>query len=188
MHKQYGFTIVELLIVIVVIAILAAISVVAYNGVQTRSIDSSLRQGAATMEKALKLWAVDNGNTLNGSFNSTIALSNGRCSDGQGIGFIGRGLYTCTIQEYLESATLLPPNFMERLPNNTYYASSTTGIYSMMLYQCSSLGAGKYALYWTLRSPTSEDTTALNSSISSCSNPVNIRDVWGMRSAKVIQL
>ena len=32
-----GFTIVELLIVIVVIAILAAISVVAYNGVQERS-------------------------------------------------------------------------------------------------------------------------------------------------------
>jgi len=31
--KPYGFTIVELLIVIVVIAILAAISVVAYNGI-----------------------------------------------------------------------------------------------------------------------------------------------------------
>ena len=32
-----GFTLVELLIVIVVIAILAAISVVAYNGIQTRA-------------------------------------------------------------------------------------------------------------------------------------------------------
>ena len=32
-----GFTIVELLIVIVVIAILAAITIVAYNGVQERS-------------------------------------------------------------------------------------------------------------------------------------------------------
>lgn len=36
-NKQTGFTIVELLIVIVVIAILAAIVIVAYNGVQTKA-------------------------------------------------------------------------------------------------------------------------------------------------------
>ena len=35
--KQSGFTIVELLIVIVVIGILAAITIVAYNGIQNRS-------------------------------------------------------------------------------------------------------------------------------------------------------
>lgn len=35
--KQTGFTIVELLIVIVVIAILAAITIVAYNGIQNRA-------------------------------------------------------------------------------------------------------------------------------------------------------
>lgn len=36
-HRQYGFTIVELLIVIVVIGILAAITIVAYNGIQDRA-------------------------------------------------------------------------------------------------------------------------------------------------------
>lgn len=41
-QTQRGFTIVELLIVIVVIAILAAITIVAYNGVQQRAIASSV--------------------------------------------------------------------------------------------------------------------------------------------------
>ena len=40
--NKAGFTIVELLMVIVVIAILAAITIVAYNGIQTRAKDSAI--------------------------------------------------------------------------------------------------------------------------------------------------
>jgi prepilin-type N-terminal cleavage/methylation domain-containing protein len=42
-QKQTGFTIVELLIVIVVIGILAAITIVAYNGIQNRANDTAVQ-------------------------------------------------------------------------------------------------------------------------------------------------
>lgn len=60
-HRKPGFTIVELLIVIVVIAILATISIVAYNGIQARSRDSIRKQDLANLAKATQLYAVDNG-------------------------------------------------------------------------------------------------------------------------------
>ena len=51
-HKN-GFTIVELLIVIVVIAILAAISIVAYNGIQDRARQSKIRTDLSLYLKAI---------------------------------------------------------------------------------------------------------------------------------------
>ncbi len=52
-QKQKGFTIVELLIVVVVIAILAAITIVAYNGIQNRAKDSAAQSTAAQSAKKL---------------------------------------------------------------------------------------------------------------------------------------
>lgn len=62
MHKsKSAFTIVELLIVIVVIAILASISVVAYNGIQIRARDNIRKSDLAQIEKSLELYKVDIG-------------------------------------------------------------------------------------------------------------------------------
>lgn len=55
-----GFTIVELLIVIVVIAILTAISVVVYNGLQSHARGNVRRDAAAKITKALELYYIDN--------------------------------------------------------------------------------------------------------------------------------
>lgn len=66
MHKahsqqQLGFTIVELLVVIVVIGILAAITIVSYTGISKQAIASSLQSDLARASKQLKLFQVDNG-------------------------------------------------------------------------------------------------------------------------------
>ncbi len=62
--RKGGFTIVELLIVIVVISVLAAITIVAYNGIRQRAQASSLSTTIKQIETKLKLWSVDNSDQL----------------------------------------------------------------------------------------------------------------------------
>lgn len=61
MRNQKAFTIVELLIVIVVIAILAAITIVAYNGIQQRARDAERSQELGELQKALEFYHADKG-------------------------------------------------------------------------------------------------------------------------------
>ena len=55
-----GFTIVELLIVIVVIAILAAISFVAYGNIRNRANSSVTKMDLANLETKLKTYQIEN--------------------------------------------------------------------------------------------------------------------------------
>ena len=60
-QRLKGFTIVELLVVIVVIAILAAITVTAFNGVQQRAGNSARIAQASKMQKLIRAYVVLNG-------------------------------------------------------------------------------------------------------------------------------
>ena len=65
-HKQQsGFTIVELLIVVVVIAILAAITVVAYNGIQQRAQNTQRVSAAKEWQKLITAYVSTNGSYAN---------------------------------------------------------------------------------------------------------------------------
>lgn len=59
--KNQGFTIVELLIVVVVIAILAAITIVSYNGITNRANASGAKASASTWQKKIELYNSEEG-------------------------------------------------------------------------------------------------------------------------------
>ncbi len=61
MKKDRGFTIVELLIVIVVIAILAAIVIVAYNGVTNKANSAAAKGNAEGVQKVVEAYNADKG-------------------------------------------------------------------------------------------------------------------------------
>src|SRR6478672_1648172 len=65
-----GFTIVELLIVIVVISILAAITVVSFNGVRNRALVSQASAQLDQARKKVRLYY-----TENGTYPATMALA-----------------------------------------------------------------------------------------------------------------
>jgi len=117
--KRRGFTIVELLIVIVVIAILAAITVVAYNGIQQRSRVTALWSGIAQVNKSFRLYLTNKGDTVWPN----------------DVGFAGAASNP-TLQQIIDNTSF--GNFMQHPPsqgtnwfydndNDTYPAAGMTG-------------------------------------------------------------
>lgn len=71
-NGQRGFTIVELLIVIVVIAILAAIVIVAYNGIQNRANDTAIQADLRNLAVQVYNYQTMNGDYPTGNYNLGI--------------------------------------------------------------------------------------------------------------------
>jgi type IV pilus assembly protein PilA len=113
LQKQRGFTIVELLIVIIVIAILATITIIAYNGITTRANATRAKGNAANVLKVVEAYAADDANPTAGAYptpaqltgwtggvakmpqgvtiNSTLALTASSAGDGKTITYMNKG-------------------------------------------------------------------------------------------------
>jgi|GEM_PF-867010 len=73
--SRQGFTIVELLIVVVVIAILAAITIVAYNGISLNAKNSAIQSSLSQAAKKLDIFKIDDPSGLYPSTLATAGLS-----------------------------------------------------------------------------------------------------------------
>jgi prepilin-type N-terminal cleavage/methylation domain-containing protein len=109
-----GFTIVEMLVVIVVIAILAAITIVSFNGVQQQARESMLKAELAKAQKQIQLYISDTGK-LPTAINSCPTPTAGK---------------TCYVPSagvsmtYYADSTQTPP---------LYYINATTGTTTLRL-------------------------------------------------------
>jgi len=76
--ERRGFTIVELLIVIVVIAILTTVTIVGYNGIQQRTRDAARDVAVQSIRDSLQLYWTENGHYPNacGVLNTGCGISN----------------------------------------------------------------------------------------------------------------
>ena len=91
--RQKGFTIVELLIVIVVIAILAAITVVAYNGIQERARQSKITSDLQMINKAIVVARVNQDKVLKDITN--CSHTSGAVTASMGSTFCSTGSTSC---------------------------------------------------------------------------------------------
>lgn len=104
--RHSGFTIVELLIVIVIIGVLAAITIVAYNGIQNRARNQSMASAASQIYKGISQYVIDNG-TYPAS-GSVSCVGTGYPIDATGLCWSG--------QSSLSANTLLAP-YMNSIPS-----------------------------------------------------------------------
>lgn len=77
-YKQFGFTIVELAVVIAVVGILAMLTIVSYTSVQKDGRDTIRKSDLVTMQKAILLYYKDKGDYVQAG-----------CGSGAGSGWVG---------------------------------------------------------------------------------------------------
>ena len=152
MRRNQGFTIVELLIVIVVIAILAAITIVAYNGIQQRARDNVRKSDVATIVKAPHLYQIDNGPMHTGS--GCGANGNGNGYFNYNYALPGGNMNECLKSQGYLSATIQDPN------NVASCAVGDLNCRKYMKYTCSQSGVINTYVYANLETigHTSSDT------------------------------
>lgn len=120
-HSESAFTIVELLIVIVVIGILAAITIVAYNGIQSKATVASLQSDLENSNKQLVAYLTTSSTGYPVAIDcSASPAANTLCLKSSG---------ATTYQYSVNNSTLSAPAYCITATNGakSYFYSPTTG-------------------------------------------------------------
>ena len=108
MKKNNGFTIIEVLIVVIVIAILASVAIISYDATQKRARDTERKNDLATLRDSLQLYYSKYGNYLEtGSGCGTSNNGEGWVSQATG------GSYTNSIVNCLKTAGYLNTDIVD---------------------------------------------------------------------------
>ncbi|MFZ1258818.1 MAG: type II secretion system protein [Candidatus Saccharimonas sp.] len=83
LKMRHAFTIVELIVVMVVIALIAALTLVSYNAIQARTRSSSAKTNAVMVSKKAEAWA-----SVTGSVPTFTQLSTGKLAPAD-VGYTG---------------------------------------------------------------------------------------------------
>jgi general secretion pathway protein G len=120
-RTKQGFTIIELLIVIVVIGILASITIVAYNGVQGRAQDARRMSDIVKIQQGLELYKIQNGSY-------PAATSANTDSSGWELSYV-----TGSFIPLLKSSGTMSAELVDPINNSTYsyrYYRYAAGLYA----------------------------------------------------------
>lgn len=184
---QPGFTIVELLIVIVVIGILAALVLSAFSNTQAQARDAAVRNGAEVLAKAVTVWSTQTGLAPNaqGGFGwgSTANDGSGHCTAGSGAGFVGTGDYVCTLEDMLAGQGYIQKGFSNSIPPNKTYGN--VGRNTFMFYPCAG-HTGQYFLAYYLEKPSSQEDADYSNDAAYCGIAATLHDTYGMRGASIL--
>lgn len=112
-NHQSGFTIIELLIVVVVIAVLAAILIVSYNGITSRAVETTMKSDLQNAASSLELYSAQN----NG-----YPTSAGLVNNGSGLLMSGDNSASYSLDGDTYCVTVTNPRVTQ-----PYYLSSSSG-------------------------------------------------------------
>ena len=152
---ERGFTIVEIIIVIAVVAILSAFTIVGYGVVAQQSRDTKRRTDLESLTSAIKAWANDNAKTP--------------LQTGGGYGGFGHGFVNTTSTDY-------PTNIATVLINTGNLAKDVAdpktplNLGSYMFYPCTTAADNnRYGFFAKLEAPSAKDAATITAwQASSC--------------------